>query len=62
MDYAFASLAHINVLLLPVGAIQRATFDKLASEISQFVEIRLSDVPADSRDDRGMRQTLCMLC
>ena len=55
MDYAFASLAHIRILLLPIGTIQPATFENLASEIGQFVEIRLGDIPADSRDDRGAK-------
>ncbi|OCB84083.1 hypothetical protein A7U60_g8755 [Sanghuangporus baumii] len=53
MDNAFASLAHIRVLLLPVGNVQRPTFERWAEEFREFEEIRLSDVPADSRDDRA---------
>ncbi|EJD06035.1 Trs120-domain-containing protein [Fomitiporia mediterranea MF3/22] len=53
MEHLFASLAHIRILLLPVGNIQRATFDGWAGDIKDFEEIRLSDVPADSREDRA---------
>lgn len=53
MDHVFASLAHIRILLLPVGNIQRTSYEKWAEEVKEFEEIRLSDVPADSRDDRG---------
>lgn len=54
MDHAFVSLACIRILLLPVGNIQHASFEKWAGEVKEFEEIKLSDVPADSRDDRGM--------
>ncbi|KAI5122948.1 hypothetical protein M0805_006829 [Coniferiporia weirii] len=53
MEQAFASLAQIRILLLPVGSIQRALFGNWAAELDEFNEIRLSDVPADSRDDRA---------
>lgn len=49
----FASLARIRILLLPVGSISRTEFEKWAEEISHLSEIRLSDVPTDSREDRG---------
>lgn len=55
MDFAaFASLAQVRILLMPVGSIQRETFDKWAAEIRTFDNIRLGDIPADSREDRGM--------
>ncbi|OBZ75569.1 hypothetical protein A0H81_04218 [Grifola frondosa] len=44
--FAFASLAHVQILLLPVGNIRRATFDKWASDIRSFDSIRLGDIPA----------------
>ncbi|TFK54866.1 hypothetical protein OE88DRAFT_1653405 [Heliocybe sulcata] len=54
MDYhAFASLAHVRILLVPVGSIRRATFEKWAAEIRDFDNLRLGDIPSDSRDDRA---------
>lgn len=52
-SYAFASLAHVRILLLPVGAIPRSTFEKCAAEIRSFEEIRLGDIPSDKKDERG---------
>ncbi|KAI0341607.1 hypothetical protein BDW22DRAFT_1358429 [Trametopsis cervina] len=49
----FGSLAHIRILLLPVGAIKHATFNQWASEIRSIVDIRLGDIPADSRAERA---------
>lgn len=53
MDLAFASLAKIRILLLPVGSVSRSIFSHWQEEFKTFDEIRLSDVPADNRDDRG---------
>lgn len=54
MDYhAFASLAHVRILLVPVGSIRRTIFEKWAAEIRNFDDIRLGDIPADNRDDRA---------
>ncbi|GBE81971.1 TRAPP II complex [Sparassis latifolia] len=50
---AFASLAHVRVLLLPVGDIRRDTFEKWVAEIKSFQSIRLGDIPSDPRDDRA---------
>ncbi|KAH9951944.1 TRAPP II complex [Amylocystis lapponica] len=50
---AFASLAHIPVLLVPVGNIRRAVFEKWAADIKTFQSIPLGDVPSDSRDERA---------
>jgi trafficking protein particle complex subunit 9 len=54
MDYnAFASLAHFRILLLPVGAISRSTFDQWAAEIRTLEYLRLSDIPPGTKDDKG---------
>lgn len=53
-SHAFASLAHVQILLLPVGSIQQSAFDKFAAEIRAFDDIRLGDIPADQKDERGM--------
>lgn len=49
----FASLAQVQILLVPVGAIPQATFEKYASGIRSFETIRLSDIPADHKDEQG---------
>ena len=49
----FGSLAHIRILLLPVGSIKRASFEQWASEIRTFENIRLGDIPADNREEKG---------
>jgi len=54
MDFhAFASLAHVRVLLIPVGGIQRTDFEKCAAEIRTFDNIRLGDIPTDSKSEKG---------
>lgn len=54
MDFhAFASLAHVRILLIPVGTIQRTTYEKCVAEIRAFDTIRLEDIPVDSKDERG---------
>ncbi|KAG6376171.1 TRAPP II complex [Boletus reticuloceps] len=53
IPYAFASLAHVQVLLLPVGQIPRAIFDAYAAEIRTFESIRLGDIPGDAKDERA---------
>lgn len=52
-SYAFASLAHVQILLLPVGHIHKTTFDAYAAEIRTFESIRLGDIPGDAKDERG---------
>ncbi|KLO10669.1 Trs120-domain-containing protein [Schizopora paradoxa] len=47
----FASLAQIQILLIPIGSISRTTFNSWAQTIRTFNEIRLSDVQGDSKDD-----------
>jgi len=53
ISHAFASLAHVQILLLPVGQIPRETFDVYAAEIRTFESIRLGDIPGDAKDERG---------
>lgn len=50
----FGSLAHIRILLLPVGSIKRIDFEKWASKIRSFTNIRLGDIPADTREEKGV--------
>jgi hypothetical protein len=52
-SHAFASLAHVRILLLPVGSIRHSTFEKFAAEVKAFDDIRLGDIPADQKDERG---------
>ena len=54
--FAFASLALVRILLVPVGTISKTAFERHAAEIRTFETIRLGDIPADARDDRGMSQ------
>ena len=49
----FGSLACIRILVLPVGAIKRSTFEQWAAEVRTFQSIRLGDIPADTREERG---------
>lgn len=52
-SHAFAALAHIPILVLPVGPIPRAVFEKYAAEIRTFDSIRLGDIPAGMKDERA---------
>ncbi|RDB21392.1 hypothetical protein Hypma_011623 [Hypsizygus marmoreus] len=51
--HAFASLAHVRILLMPVGTITPSSFEKYAAEIRSFESIRLGDIPADHKDERA---------
>ena len=53
-NFAFTSLAHVRILLVPVGAIPRTTFERHAAEIRSFESIRLGDIPANAKDERGV--------
>ena len=55
--FAFASLAHFRILLVPVGAIPRTTYERLAAEIKSFESIRLRDILSDAKDERGRLST-----
>jgi len=52
-SFAFASLAHIRILLIPVGPIPRDVFDAHATDIRAFDSIRLGDVPGDAKGEKG---------
>ena len=57
MDHlAFASLAQIKILLVPVGSIPRALFDQRAAEIRSFDSIPLGDITAGDKDHRGTQR------
>ncbi|KAF8894639.1 TRAPP II complex [Infundibulicybe gibba] len=51
--HAFASLAHVRILLVPVGLTPRSAFDKHTEDIRSFDTIRLGDIPADTKDERA---------
>lgn len=51
--HSFASLAQVRILVLPVGSISKASFEKWAAEIRSFEHIQLGDIPQDNRDERG---------
>jgi hypothetical protein len=54
MEYnAFASLAHFRILLVPVGSISKKTFDQWAVEIRTLENLRLSDIPPGTKDEKG---------
>ncbi|KAG1756741.1 TRAPP II complex [Suillus paluster] len=52
-SHAFAALAHIQILVLPVGPIPRTAFEKYAAEIRTFDSIRLGDIPTGMKDERA---------
>jgi trafficking protein particle complex subunit 9 len=58
--HAFASLAQVQILLVPVGSIPQQTFAKFASEIRSFDSIRLGDIPEGPKDERGTSQSYCL--
>ncbi|KZT42062.1 hypothetical protein SISSUDRAFT_980977 [Sistotremastrum suecicum HHB10207 ss-3] len=49
----YASLGCIRVLLVPVGSIRRATFQKWSEIIKSFEHVRLGDIPPDGREDKA---------
>ncbi|PPR08068.1 hypothetical protein CVT24_010529 [Panaeolus cyanescens] len=46
---AFASLAQVGILLVPVGLISQQAFETYANEIRSFESIRLGEIPADTK-------------
>jgi len=61
MDHlAFASLAQIKILLVPVGSIPKALFDQRAAEIRSFDSIPLGDLTAEDKDQRGTQRALAL--
>ena len=59
-SHDFAALAHIRILVIPVGPIPRSTFEKYAAEIRTFDSIRLGDIPSGMKDERGMSICFCI--
>ncbi|KDR81631.1 hypothetical protein GALMADRAFT_239700 [Galerina marginata CBS 339.88] len=53
--HAFASLAHVRILLIPVGLIPQSLFAAYTEEIRSFESIRLGEIPAETRDGRAAR-------
>ncbi|EJU05644.1 hypothetical protein DACRYDRAFT_113706 [Dacryopinax primogenitus] len=49
----FASLAQLNILIIPIGPIRASVFNHWASLIRSFTSIRLADIPPDPRQDRS---------
>lgn len=45
--------ARLSVLLLPVGRVRESVWNKWSVKLSQFTEIRLSDVPGTSGSGSG---------
>jgi hypothetical protein len=52
-SFAFASLAQVKILLVPVGPIRKSAFEKRVAEIKSFNSISLADITVDDRDERG---------
>ena len=53
-NFSFASLAYVRILLLPVGLIPQVSFESYAAEIRSFEFIRLGEIPADTKDGKGV--------
>ena len=53
-NFSFASLAYVRILLLPVGLIPQASFESYAAEIRSFESIRLGEIPAVTKDGKGI--------
>lgn len=51
--FAFASLAQIRILLVPVGSITKSLYDERAAEIRSFDSIPLGDITVGDKDQRG---------
>ena len=52
-NYAVAALAHVRILLVPIGSISKRTFDQWAAEIRTIDTLRLSDIPPGTKDEKG---------
>ena len=61
MDHlAFASLAQIKILLVPVGSVPKYLFDKRAAEIRSFGSIPLGDITVGDKDQRGEQRAFAL--
>jgi hypothetical protein len=54
--FPFASLAQIQILLVPVGSITKSLFDKRAAEIRSFDNIPSGDITVGDKDQRGAQR------
>jgi len=52
--HAFASLAHLRILLIPVGSILQTAFETYAEEIRSFDSLRLGEIPTNTKDGKGV--------
>ncbi|KAI6109782.1 TRAPP II complex [Pisolithus sp. B1] len=50
---AFTSLAHVRILLVPVGPISNDIFEAHAAEIKAFDSIRLGDIPGGAKGEKA---------
>jgi trafficking protein particle complex subunit 9 len=50
---AFASLAQIKILLVPVGKIPRQSFERWSTLVRSFEHIRLDEIPSETREDKS---------
>jgi hypothetical protein len=50
---AFASLAHLKIIIIPVGPIAKPVYDKWNAVLRTFESIPLVDVPPARHDDRS---------
>lgn len=56
----FASLAQLNILIIPVGPIRRSAFEKYAGLVQSFENIRLGDIPPDPREDKSKHRNIVL--
>ena len=54
--FAYASLAQIKILLVPVGPIKKSVFDKWAAEVRSFDSVPLGDLAVGDKDQRGAQR------
>lgn len=54
--FPFASLAQIQILLVPVGFITKSLFDRRAAEIRSFDNIPSGDITVGDKDQRGAQR------
>ncbi len=53
MESAFASLAQVRILLVPVGKISKDSFEKWADMIRSFRHIRLEELTPETREGKS---------
>ncbi|KAG9008552.1 hypothetical protein FRB93_006471 [Tulasnella sp. JGI-2019a] len=58
---AFASLAQIRILIIPVGQISGEAYEQWASIVRSFEHIRLDEIPQETREDKSRFMTSALL-